>query len=337
MRSLLALLCLCWSVLAAAQQAGKVDDVEGSVKVLDAAQRERSVKVGDAILAGETVVTGSDGELHIAMQDGGHLGIRPNTRMRIEKYKAEGGADDTSVFNLVQGAMRSVTGWIGKYNARNYAIKTSTATIGVRGTDHETRVIPAGSSEGEAGTYDKVNVGETEMRTQYGSTRVRPNQAGFLGFGSRARPRVLDRVPEFFRPMRSEKRFDGLHDKVKSRVEGLRQDRVKFLQNERLERRRNQEGERLQRQQQGRQEWQGGQHEPRGVRGQADTRRQFRDERPTRREAGEHRSFRQESRQVPGQSFRSDARRSDDFRQPRGGERVQRQGQQERRGGPHGR
>jgi len=233
MRLVLGLLCLCWSLLAAAQTAGKAELVEGSVVVVDAAGKERSLRQGGDVAQGETVVTGATGEAHLTMLDGGEIAVRPNTRMRIEKYKAEGGTDDSSVFNLVQGAMRSVTGWIGKYNPRNYAIKTPTATIGVRGTDHETRVIPENAAEGEAGTYDKVNAGETEMRTPYGTTTVRPNQAGFFAANGRVRPKVLDRVPEFFRPRSNDKRFDGLHERVRSKVDTLRQDRAKAVQSER--------------------------------------------------------------------------------------------------------
>jgi len=254
MRYLLAILSLCWGALAWAQVAGQVDAIDGSVQLLDAQGKTRTLKVGDSVQVGETVVTGRDGELHLAMQDGGHLGIRSDTRMRIEQYKAEGGSDDSSIFNLLQGAMRSVTGWIGKHNPRNYSVRTPTATIGVRGTDHETRVIPEGSRDGEPGTYDKVHAGETELRTQHGTTRVRPRQAGFVGASARARPRLLDRVPDVFKPMRSEKRFDGLHDRVRSRLDNLRKERVKAVQQQRLEKRKTLENERLQKRQQQRQE-----------------------------------------------------------------------------------
>lgn len=247
MRVMLGLFCFCWVVPALAQQAGKVDFVDGKVAIVDAANKERQPRLGDIVNAGETIRTGSDGELHLAMMDGGELGIHANTAMRIEKYKAEGGKDDTSVFNLLQGAMRSVTGWIGKYNARNYAIRTPTATIGVRGTDHETRVIPEGSREGEPGTYDKVNAGATEMRTRAGTTQIRPNQAGFFGFGNHAKPTVLARVPEFFKPMKSERRFDGLHERVRERLPALREERVKHAAVERAERKRALESENRQR------------------------------------------------------------------------------------------
>lgn len=227
MKRLLALVLFCWSVLALGQTAGKVDLVDGGVKILDAAGKERMPKVGDAISVGENVVTGADGELHLAMEDGGQIAVRPNTRMRIEKYKADGGADDRSVINLLQGAMRSVTGWIGKYSPKNYQIRTPTATIGVRGTDHETHVIPPGSPEGEAGTYDKVNAGSTLLRTAQGTTEVRPSQAAFAAFAGKKRPALLHAIPDFFRPTRHENRFADLHEKVHRQLEQRRNERIR--------------------------------------------------------------------------------------------------------------
>lgn len=222
---------LFWSSLAWSSSAGKVDLVEGDVRVLEAVtNKERAVKLGDVINEGDTLMTGSKGEVHLSMEDGGQLALRPDTRMQIFKYKAEGGKSDTSIFKLLQGAMRSVTGWIGKYNSRNYEIRTPTATIGVRGTDHETRVIPEGSSEDQPGTYDKVNIGATQMRTPFGTTQIKPNQSGFVpASGQKLRPRLLARVPAFYRPMQNDKRFEGLHDKIQQRMSEMRGQRIKQM------------------------------------------------------------------------------------------------------------
>jgi len=71
------------------------------------------------------------------MEDGGYIGVRPNTQMRIANYKAEGGPDDQSVISLLQGSFRSITGWIGKLGGSNYRIVTRTVTI--RGSRHRAR------------------------------------------------------------------------------------------------------------------------------------------------------------------------------------------------------
>jgi hypothetical protein len=112
-------------------------------------------------------------------------------------------------------------------------VRTPTATIGIRGTEHEPLVIPQGSKLGEPGTYDRVHTGETEIRTKQGNISVRPNQAGFASLGGAQRPRVLDRVPAFFRPTRNEARFSGLHERVSRQLDQQRQERRQFIEQRR--------------------------------------------------------------------------------------------------------
>jgi len=216
--------------------AGTVTLVEGDVRLLDAKRQERRPKVGDPIYEGEGVVTGADGEVHFDMQDGGYIGVRPGTKLNIVNFKAEGGADDSFLLNLLEGSFRAVTGWITGSSGRRAEVQTLTATIGIRGTDYEPLVVPEGSKTGEPGTYNRVNIGETEMRTAQGSVTVKPNQAGFVPRRGAAKPRVLDRVPAFFRPTKNEKRFEGLHQRIHQNLEQKRQLRVKQVQQRRLQR-----------------------------------------------------------------------------------------------------
>ena len=213
--------------------AGNVSLVEGDVRFVDPNQQVRRPSLKDPIYEGDSIVTGGDGEVHLDMQDGGYIGVRPGTNMRIVNFKAEGGADDNFLINLLQGSFRAVTGWITHSGGRRAEIQTPTATIGIRGTDYEPLVIPEGSKAGEPGTYNRVNVGETEMRTKEGSVIVRPNQAGFVPHRGAARPRVLERVPALFRPTRNEKRFEGLHQRIHQHLEERRQQRVKQIEQRR--------------------------------------------------------------------------------------------------------
>lgn len=212
---------------AAANLAGKVELVEGEVTVSDKSKRTRRVAVGDSIFEGEGIVTGKDGELHLNMEDGGFIAVRPNTRMSIATYRAEGDSEDKGIFSLLQGTFRSVTGWIGKYNPRSYQVRTPTATIGVRGTDHEPLVIPQGSTEGEPGSYDKVNVGGSYIQTRHGSIDVKPNQAGFAPWKGRPVPRLLPQVPAFFKATRYEKAIAARHDVVHKAIDQRRIERQK--------------------------------------------------------------------------------------------------------------
>jgi hypothetical protein len=216
-------------------EAGKIELVEGTVTVVGADRARRAPKVGETLYEGDAILTDKDGELQAELTDSGVIAVRPNTSMRINKYQANGDASDTSIFGLLKGSFRSITGWIGKNNSANYAIKTPTATVGVRGTDHEPLVIPPGSTEGEAGTYDKVAAGSSYIRGQNGSIDVAAGKAAFASQSGGGRPRVLDQVPAFFRPTRNEGRLEGRHERIRQALDQRRGERQKFLQQRRVQ------------------------------------------------------------------------------------------------------
>jgi FecR protein len=216
--------------------AGTVSIVEGDVRFFDSNERERRPNPRDPIYEGDSIVTGGDGEVHLDMEDGGYIGVRPNTKMRIASFKAEGGTDDGFLIGLLEGSFRAVTGWITRNGNAKAEVRTPTATIGIRGTDYEPLVIPEGGTAGEPGTYNRVYIGETEMRTPQGSVVVKPNQAGFVPRAGAPRPRVLDRIPAFFRPTRNEKRFEGLHQHIHQHLEERRQQRIRQIEQRRRER-----------------------------------------------------------------------------------------------------
>lgn len=246
MRRLLLALSLLLSCLTAAAQspssppaqhpAGRVELVEGDVTVYSRAKMPRRVAVGDRVHEGEGIVTGPDGELHLAMEDAGFIAVRPNTKMSITAYRSEGDEQDKSSFNLLQGTFRSITGWIGKFNPRSYQVRTPTSTIGVRGTDHEPLVIPQGATDGEPGSYDKVNAGATTLKTQHGSIEVRPNQAGFVPLsGRRPQPRVLSQVPAVFKATRHEPAIAVRHAAVSKVIDHRRDERRKAVKEQKIQ------------------------------------------------------------------------------------------------------
>lgn len=205
--------------------AARIALLEGEATVYDAARKKRAVKVGDHVSEGDSIVTGKDGELQLEMEDGGFLSVRPNTKMRIVKFQAKGEDSDSAILGLLQGSFRSVSGWLGKYNRNNYTVRTPTATIGIRGTDHEPYVIPPGSSEGEAGTYDRVHEGGTFIKNAAGRTDIGANQSGFVSHGKAERPRVLKEHPAFFRITKNDHVFKTKHAEVQARIEKRREER----------------------------------------------------------------------------------------------------------------
>ncbi len=230
---------LCATVLAQSQaptgasvqasMAGKIDLVAGDVHILQTGKQPRGATVGDTVNEGDTLVTGKDSELHVTMQDTGFIALRPNTRVKVVSMKADGGNEDNAVFSLLVGSLRSITGWIGRYNPKAYLVRTPTATIGIRGTDHETRYIPPDSSEGEPGTYDKVFAGETAIQNAAGVTAVTPDHAGYGSNNAAQVPQVLPRVPAFFRPGPHEDLINSKHAEIQKMIEQRREERRKIV------------------------------------------------------------------------------------------------------------
>jgi hypothetical protein len=207
--------------------AGTFSVVDGTASIVAPDQSTRAPKVGDKLYEGDSIVTADGGEIHLDMADGGYVAVRPNTTMKVTKYQANGDSSDTSVISLLKGSLRSVTGWIGRDTPKNYAVSTPTATIGVRGTDHEPAYVPEGTPGQDAGTYDNVHEGGTTISNAAGRVDVTPNHAGFVDFHSKSAPRVLERVPTFFQtPHRHDDLFIGKNAKVMATVEQRRTERV---------------------------------------------------------------------------------------------------------------
>ena len=214
---------------AARNQAGVIVLVDGNARLLLGGAGGRQAKVGDVVTEGDVLVSGKDGEVHVRMQDTGFIVLRPNSRIQIVAYKADGGDDDKEVLRLIVGGLRSITGWIGKFNPKGYRLQAATVTIGIRGTDHEARYLPEGSSEGEAGTYDRVFAGQTVIETPTESTAIAPNQAGFVSSRPREKGRLLAEIPGFFRPGPHEAQINQKHAEIQKQIEQRREERRKVI------------------------------------------------------------------------------------------------------------
>lgn len=182
--------------------AGQVQFAIGDSRALGASGAERALSKGDTVYEGETVITGKNAAVQLRMVDKAIIAVRPNSRLQIDLYRFEGKRDDSerAVLHLIKGAIRSITGLIGHTNKENYKIKTETANIGIRGTDHEPAyLLPSQAATGAPGSYDVVNSGGTYIATPWGRVDVSPNQAGFASSKPGSVPVLLDGVPGFMR------------------------------------------------------------------------------------------------------------------------------------------
>jgi hypothetical protein len=218
------------SSLFAGELAGKADFVSGEVTVIQDDGDKHALHMGGTISTGDTLVSGPNSEAHLRMEDDAYLALRANSRVVIKSYQALNKDSDNSTLQLLRGSLRIVTGWIGQKYSRNYRVTTPTASIGVRGTDHEPLYIaPEEATEAQpAGTYDHVVEGSTVINNEQGQIDVDSNYVGFIPL--LGKPRLLPRLPEFFPRGSFDQRINEIKPLLKKRI----QEKMELLEQQRL-------------------------------------------------------------------------------------------------------
>lgn len=147
MRKVLAIVLLSIAASDALAAAARVDFVYGKVTVSGPDGRERPLARGDELDNGDTVRT-ADGRAQLRFTDGAYVSLQPQSEFAIREYRFDGKTDgaERGLFGLARGAMRTVTGLIGRVNRERYRVTTPTATIGIRGTGGVIQVLDDGAT-----------------------------------------------------------------------------------------------------------------------------------------------------------------------------------------------
>ena len=135
--SIVCLICLLLPFSAWAEGAvGSVTHMSGVLFAARADGTKKMLSVKSEILEGDTLKTEVDTFVRIKFTDGGEVVLRPETVFKVEAYgyNTDRQQQDNFLMSLLKGGLRSVTGMIGKRNPDRFQMKTSTATIGIRGT-----------------------------------------------------------------------------------------------------------------------------------------------------------------------------------------------------------
>ena len=141
--------------------AGRVEFAIGPATVVGANGQARPASRGTEVDSGDTVRTQQGGRVQVRMADGAYISLQPNTEFGIKEYKFEGKTDgsESAFYSLLKGAMRTVTGLIGRVNRNKYLVSTPTATVGIRGTGGVIQVQDDGSTlvQGTSGIWFLAN------------------------------------------------------------------------------------------------------------------------------------------------------------------------------------
>src|SRR5213075_903214 len=104
-------------------------------------QTPRTLGQGLELKEGDRLTTSDGGSAIIKLQDGTRMTVRPNSELVLQQFQfKENSPDNSMLMQLVRGGFRAVTGLISKNSPNAARVQTSTATIGIRGTDFDARV-----------------------------------------------------------------------------------------------------------------------------------------------------------------------------------------------------
>lgn len=120
----------------AAQVAGTVVQLSGPLLAKKADGAVRILSMKSEVESGDTLVTEKNTYAMVKFIDNSEITLKPSTTFKVENFSYDAGKPDgdNASFNLVKGGLRSVTGLLGKRNKEKFAMKTPSATIGIRGT-----------------------------------------------------------------------------------------------------------------------------------------------------------------------------------------------------------
>lgn len=174
-------LLLAWGTAAQAEVVGRVLVSVGDNAALRAG-KEVKLAAGTPVETGDTLRVGDASNLQVRFTDEAIMALRPNSSVRIDEYAFANKADsDKSIFSLLKGGLRTITGLIGRNSRSNYAVKTETSTIGIRGThynlvDCKNDCRNPDGSPGQNGTFGGVTDGRISVSNDAGEREFGKNE-----------------------------------------------------------------------------------------------------------------------------------------------------------------
>lgn len=156
----------CAPVQGAIRPVGEVILANGTFLAIQSDRSSRSLTRGSEFYQGDRLWTGPSTKAQIRFSDGAIMTLRADTEFRVDEYEfdSKNANRNKSLFTLIKGGFRTITGLISRLKPDNYKVKTSYAIVGVRGTTYETVVDNALYVAAWQGTVSVQNeAGETTL------------------------------------------------------------------------------------------------------------------------------------------------------------------------------
>jgi len=166
------------------QGAGIVAWVDGEAQAILPNGDKQILETGAELSNGTTIVTHNQSAVLIYMPDQSSYVVEKNSQFKINKYHFEESKpeEDSSVFSLVEGMFRFVSGIIGKRNPDKVEYYTPTTTMGIRGTEGTLRYKSTDEQ-----SYVHVVSGQMSVTSQSGGQKTLVD-TGIYGITSTGTP-----------------------------------------------------------------------------------------------------------------------------------------------------
>jgi hypothetical protein len=135
------ILCILWVLIFCSTAVASSDIPVGTIKTVTGAasivreQKVLPVMIGDRILEGDTLRTGTDGSLGTILKDDTFISLGPNSELAISEFifvPAEG--KFSIITRMLKGTATYLSGVIAKLSPQSVRFETPVASVGIRGT-----------------------------------------------------------------------------------------------------------------------------------------------------------------------------------------------------------
>ncbi len=123
------------------ESAAKITKISGEVYV-ERNGEKILLEQDSPIYETDKIITSADSGVQIQFNDGAIADLSPNSTLIVKDFAFGFGEDTSFILNLANGVMRSVSGDVVKEDPDAFRIVTPSATVGIRGTELLTMVLP---------------------------------------------------------------------------------------------------------------------------------------------------------------------------------------------------
>ena len=134
----------------------KITALKGSVEIQSDSVNINAT-LGASLQEKDSIITADQSKAQIIFNDETVVTVGKNSNFSIAKYIFDDTNEPAVEFSILKGAMRAITGRIGKIAPQKFKVKTKTATIGIRGTNFTVISMNDGSMRAYC-TYGAISV-----------------------------------------------------------------------------------------------------------------------------------------------------------------------------------